>query len=118
MTNRPNDSTNGAAETNPDWTTLVGRAVDDVTRILRSEAHMFQTSMGNALEARIANVLATLTMIVAMICGAICILSASILLLHQWLPWWQSFGIAGVASGLIGLASRAIMKPASEIEIN
>ena len=29
-----------------DWPTLIERAVDDVSRILRSEAQMFQTSMG------------------------------------------------------------------------
>ena len=31
-----------------------------------------------------------------MICGAVCVVCAAILLLHVWLPLWQAFGIAGV----------------------
>jgi len=51
-----------------------------------------------------------------MICGAVCILCAAILLLHQWLPLWQAFGIAGVGILLVGIASYAIMKfPAEKI---
>jgi len=77
---------------------------------------MFQTSLGTALETRIANAVAPLTIIAVMICGAICILCAAILLLHQWLPWWQAFGIAGLATLVVGIASHAIMKPATELK--
>jgi hypothetical protein len=38
-------------------------------------------------------------------------LCAAILLLHEWIPLWQAFGIAGVGILLIGLASYAIMNP-------
>ena len=103
---------NGAPETLQDWPTLVGRAVDDVTRILQSEAHMLETNMGAALETRIASAIATLTVVAVMVCGGVCILCAAILLIHQWLPLWQSFGIAGAAILLIGIASYVIMKPA------
>jgi hypothetical protein len=103
---------NGAPETLQDWPTLVGRAVDDVTRILQSEAHMLETSMGAALETRLASAIATLTVVAVMICGGVCILCAAILLLHQWLPLWQAFGLAGVSILIVGIASYAIMKPA------
>jgi len=79
----PNDGTPTAYS---DWPTLIERAVDDVSRILRSEAHMFQTSMGAALEAQISNTVTHLTIIAVMISSALCILGALILLLHQWLP--------------------------------
>jgi VIT1/CCC1 family predicted Fe2+/Mn2+ transporter len=99
-----------------DWPTLIERAVDDVSRILRSEAQMFQTSMGAALELQISNTVAHLTIIAVMICGALCILCAAILLLHQWLPWWQAFGIAGLATLVVGIVSNAVMKPPTEIK--
>jgi hypothetical protein len=93
-----------------DWPTLIERAVDDVSRILRSEAQMFQTSMGAALGLQISNTVTHLTMVGVMISGAICILCASILLLHQWLPWWQAFGIAGLATLVVGIVSDAAMR--------
>jgi len=107
---------NGAPATLQDWPTLVGRAVDDISRILQSEAHMLETSMGAALEARLANAIATLTVIAVMICGGVCILCAAILLLHEWLPLWQAFGIAGVGILLIGIASYTITKPRTVLE--
>jgi hypothetical protein len=109
---------NGAPATSQDWPTLVGRAVDDVTRILQSEAHMLETSMGAALEARLANAIATLTVIAVMVCGGVCIVSAAILLLHEWLPLWQAFGIAGVGILLIGIASYTIIEVVSRARIH
>ena len=85
---------------------------DDVTRILQSEAHMLETNLGAVLETRIANAIAILTVVAVMICGGVCILCAGILLLHQWLPLWQSFGLAGVGILIVGIVRYAIMKPA------
>jgi CHASE2 domain-containing sensor protein len=103
---------NGAPESLQDWPTLVGRAVDDVTRILQSEAHMLETSMSAALASRLANAIATLTVVAVMLCGGVCVLCAAILLLHQWIPLWQAFGLAGATILLIGIAIYAIRKPA------
>ena len=111
MTEKQSHAANGAPETLQDWPTLVSRAVDDVSRILQSEARMLQTSMGAALETQLVNAIATLTVIAVMICGAVCIVCAAILLLHEWLPLWQAFGIAGGAILLIGIAIHAIMRP-------
>ena len=86
MTEKQPHHANGMPETQQDWPTLVGRAVDNVTRILQSEAHMLETSMGAALSTRLANAIATLTVVAVMLCGGVCILCAGILLLHQWLP--------------------------------
>jgi len=116
MTEKPSHIANGSHETSQDWPTLVGRAVDDVTRILQSEAHMLENSMSAALASRLAGAIATLTVVAVMLCGGVCILCAAILLLHRWLPLWQSFGLAGVAILLIGIATHAIMKPASRLD--
>jgi len=98
-----------------DWATLTERALDDLSRIFRSEIHMFQTSVEMAVEAQIDNVVMRLTTITAMVCGALCILCALILLLHQWLPWWQSFGIAGFCLLATGVVSRATVKSSSQL---
>jgi len=111
MTEKQPHHANGAPETLQDWPTLVGRAVDDVTRILQSEARMLENSMGAALSTRLASAIATLTLVAVMICGGVCILCAVILLIHQWLPLWQAFGIAGAAILLIGIGRYATMKP-------
>ena len=113
MTEKQSHNANGAPESLQDWPTLVGRAVDDVTHILQSEAHMLESSMGAALETRLASAIATLTVIAVMLCGGVCILCAAILLLHQWLPLWQAFGLAGAGILLVGIASYATMKPAA-----
>jgi hypothetical protein len=116
MSEKESHTANGAPETLQDWPTLVSRAVDDVSRILQSETHMLQTSVGAALETQLANAIATLTVIAVMICGAVCIVCAAILLLHEWLPLWQAFGIAGVAVLLIGIAIQAIMRPSAGLK--
>ena len=90
--------------------------IDDVTRILQSEAHILQTNVGAALETRIASAIATVTILAIMICGAVCMLCAGILLMHEWLPLWQSFGIAGAGILLIGIASYAIMKSSAGLK--
>ena len=116
MTEKQSHIANGTQETLQDWPTLVGRAVDDVTHILQSEAHMLETSMSAALETRLASAIATLTIVAVMIGGAVCIVCAAILLLHQWLPLWQSFGIIGGGILLVGLASYAITKSPPTLE--
>jgi CHASE2 domain-containing sensor protein len=112
MTEKQPHHANGAPESLQDWPTLVGRAVDDVTRILQSEAHMLETSMSAALASRIASAIATLTIVAVMLCGGVCMLCAAILLLHQWVPLWQAFGLVGATILLIGIAIYAVGKPA------
>lgn len=104
MTEKQPHHANGSPETLQDWPTLMGRAVDDVTRILQSEAHMLETSMSAALAARLADAIAKLTLLAVMLCGGVCILCAGILLIHEWLPLWQAFGISGVGILLVGIA--------------
>ena len=111
MSEKQPNTANGAPETLQDWPTLVSRAVDDVSRILQSETHMLQTSMGAALERQLANAIATLTLIAVMICGGVCIVCAAILLLPEWIPLWQAFAIAGVAILVIGIAIHAVVRP-------
>jgi hypothetical protein len=87
-------SSNGERETFPDWSILVGRAVEDVSNILHAETHLLQINVGAALKAQIDYAVTTFAMVVALICAGICFVTALILFLHQsftWqlgLPWW------------------------------
>jgi VIT1/CCC1 family predicted Fe2+/Mn2+ transporter len=116
MAEKQSLASDGTPTTYSDWPTLIERAVDDVSRILRSEARMFQTSIGATLEAQISNTLARLTIVAVIISGALCLLCSAIFLLHQWLPWWQVFGIAGLATLVIGIVSNAAVGHPSEVK--
>ena len=107
--------TSERAAASPDWATLTERALDDVSRIVRSEIHMLQTGIETAVEVRIDSVVTRSMTIAAVLCGSFCILCAVILLLHQWLPWWQSFGIAGFCLLATGVVSRVSTRSSSQL---
>jgi VIT1/CCC1 family predicted Fe2+/Mn2+ transporter len=88
-----------------DWSTLVARAVDDVTRIIHSEGQLLVAGVRGALSEGIDRVLALVAAGVVMAGGAMCLLAAIVLFLHEYvmLPWWQSFGIVGLALFAIGI---------------
>jgi len=89
-----------------DWATLIGRAVDDLTRIMHSEGQLLVAGVRGALSEGIDRVVALVATGVAMAAGAMCMLAAAILFLHEYLmlPWWQSCGIVGLALFAISLA--------------
>lgn len=89
-----------------DWGTLIARAVDDITRILHSEFRLLTASMKTVFDEEVDRVLAFVATGVLMVGGAICVLAAAILFLHEYamLPWWQSFGITGLALFAIAIA--------------
>ena len=93
--------------TDADWSTLVGRAIDDVSRIIHSEIGLFETTLRAAVEGQTDYALANLATVAVMICGAVCMLGALILLLHQWLQWWQALAITGGAAFAAGIAIHA-----------
>jgi hypothetical protein len=107
-------ASNGAQDTHADWSSLVARAVDDVSRILHSETHLLQISLSAAVKAQIDYALAVFAMVTAVICAAICVLAALILLLHksfQWwhgFPWWEAFAVGGLLMFVFGITIRRI----------
>ena len=84
----------------------IARAVDDITRILHSEFRLLTTSLKTVFDEEVDRVLAFVATGVLMVGGAICVLAAAIFFLHEYamLPWWQSFGITGLALFAIGIA--------------
>ena len=98
-----------------DWGTLLGRAVDDLTRIMHSEAQLLSLSLKSLFDQEIDRVIAFVITGALMAGGAICILAAAILFLREYLmlPWWQSFGAVGLAlfAVAIGVGAFASSRP-------
>ena len=90
-----------------DWGTLLGRAVDDLTRIVHSEVQLLSISLRTMFDEEVDRILAFAVTGVLIGGGAMCILAAAILFLHEYakLVWWESFGIVGLV--LFGIAIAA-----------
>ncbi|HEY6417554.1 MAG TPA: phage holin family protein [Candidatus Binataceae bacterium] len=93
------NSVNGTAA---DWTVLFGRMVDDLSRIIEAEIKLFQAGLRPALSGAVDRAIAALVLVLSMAAGSVCLLTAFIILLHQWLPWWQAFAIGGGVAIAIG----------------
>src|SRR5579863_87061 len=63
-----------APGTEGDWSTLVGRAIDDVSRIIQSEIGLLETTLRAVVEEQTDYALANLAAVAVMICAAICML--------------------------------------------
>ena len=116
---------NGAQDRHPDWATLITDAVDEVTRILRSEANLIRVSFGAALRAEVNYALAVLAMTGALMCAGICALAALIAFLHQshvylnWqgLAWWQALSAGAILMVVVALIIRGIAGPPQKVSI-
>jgi hypothetical protein len=121
MEEKPHLTGNGALWTYADWATLVAQAVDDVSRILHSEADLLQINLTSTLRSQIDYAAATFAMVAALICAGICVLAAVILLLHQsfvrWqgFPWWQALTIGAFLMLVVGIAIRRVAGRSSAI---
>jgi len=93
-----------------DWASLLARAIDDLTRIAHSELKLLAASMKTALDEEVDRILAFIATGVMMLSGAICLLAAVIMFLHEFLalPWWQSFGITALILFAIAIAISAL----------
>lgn len=105
---------NGVQDTHADWATLIARAVDHLSRIVRSESQLLQISVSASLKAQIDYALAAFAMVIAFILAGSCVVAALILVLHQsfqrWhgIPWWQAFAIGGLVMFVVGIAIHLI----------
>lgn len=92
-----------------DWTSLFARAVDDLTRIVHSEFRLLVAGIKGVMDEEIDRVLAFVVSGVLIFAGALCLLAAIIMFLHEFLqlPWWQSLGITAIAMFVIAFALRS-----------
>ena len=86
------------------WPTLLGRAVDDVSRVVHAEMRLFEAHLAASAEALVENAYVALIVLATFVIAEICIGAAAILLLHQWLlSWWLSLGLLGTTTFAAGL---------------
>jgi hypothetical protein len=105
------DRSNSEVETAPapdggasnEWPTLLARMVDDLSRIVETELRLFEANLVGLLSSTVDRAIAGMLMVAASVVGATCLLVALILLLHNWLEWWQAVGIVGLAMVLPAL---------------
>lgn len=90
---------NKAASSDVEWPKLLARVVEG---IVTAELHEFEDNVMAFLDSAAANAYATLIWMGARAIGAAFLLTALILLLGNFLPWWQAFGSVGVVVIAVG----------------
>jgi VIT1/CCC1 family predicted Fe2+/Mn2+ transporter len=92
-----------------DWSSLLGRAIDDMTRIVHSEFRLLVAGMKTVLDVEIDRVFAFVATGVMGMLGALCMLATIVLFLHEFLllAWWVSFGITALVLFGIAIAIQA-----------
>jgi hypothetical protein len=101
--------------TTAEWSTLLGRMLEDLSRIIRLELQLLEARIAPSLTGMADRAIAALVILFASVIGGSCLLAAFILLLHEWMKWWQSFAIGGVVALACGFAAYSIIKRPSAV---
>lgn len=72
---------------------VAARMVEDITR---SELHRFEANLATAFRSAVDRVIASLILVASGVVGGSCLVTAFILMLGVWLPWWLTFAVAGL----------------------
>lgn len=97
-------------EVAPHWPTLLGRMLEDVSRVIELELKLLEARIAPALITMAERAIAGLVILSAGIIAGACLLTALIMLLHEWMPWWQCFGIGGLVAIVCGLIAYASVR--------
>jgi len=87
------------------------RILTDFGRIVAAEARLLETNLVGAAQALIDRVYLTAILVVIAAAGVVSIIGSIVMLLHQWMPWWQVLGIVGVGSLLVAAILRRMLMP-------
>lgn len=98
-------------EASMNWSALFSRAVDDISKIIEAEIHLFEARFSAAVLQAIRQAITAVMMSAAMLVGGLCVIASMILLLHQWLAWWLAFGIVGAVVLIAGVTIPLIVSP-------
>ena len=110
MNRRADLAANAEPRGSSDWVGLLGKAVDDVSRIMQMEIRLTRAQLSASIETTIADAALALVASVAILAAGACLATAAILLLHQWLQLWIAFAIAGNAILVVGLILRSLTR--------
>ncbi len=80
-----------------DWSTLLGKLIDDCTRILRGEARLLGATIALKIDSLVVRSVRLMILAAMALAGLSCLLAATILILHKWLELWAAFGVVGAA---------------------
>ena len=87
------------------------RILTDFGRIVAAEAHLLETNLVGAAQALVDRVYLTAILVVIAAAGVVSIIGSIVMLLHQWMPWWQVLGLVGVGSLVLAAILRRILMP-------
>lgn len=87
------------------------RILTDFGRIVAAEARLLETNLVGAAQALVDRIYLTAILVVIAAAGVVSIIGSIVMLLHQWMPWWQVFGIVGLVSLLLAAILRRVLMP-------
>jgi Putative Actinobacterial Holin-X, holin superfamily III len=101
---RDTSAPTGDVDSTRDWPVLLGKAIDDISRIAHAEIRLLGLHLAASIENAIDDALTVMMASAAVMCALLCFVAALIMLLRLWLAWWLAFGLAGVAMLIVGLS--------------
>jgi hypothetical protein len=107
---RERGAANDDAGTAAEWTTLAGRMIEDLSRVIQLELQLMEVRITPSLTAMADRAIAGLVILFAGALSGSCLLAALILLLHQWMQWWECFAVGGAVGIACTLVAYASMK--------
>jgi hypothetical protein len=96
-----------------DWSQLLSKTVDDLSRIARTEMDLLETKLGLLLDAQTDKIAGMVFLIAALIYGALFFSVGIVFLIHQWLAWWVALLITGAAIVGAGIFFQMTMSAAA-----
>jgi hypothetical protein len=108
VTTRQHGTAANSSETAAHWPMLLGRMLEDLSRVIQLELQLLEARIAPSLIAMADRAIAGLVILYAGVIAGACFLAALILLLHKWMQWWECFAIGGVvavACGVVALLS-------------
>jgi hypothetical protein len=100
-------------EADAEWPTLLGRMFENLSRVIQLELQLLEARIGPSLMAMADRAIAGLVILYAGVIGGSCLLAALILLLHQWMQWWQCLALGGIVAIACGLVAYMSLKSSS-----
>src|ERR1700683_4591032 len=87
-TQHPGSSPANGSSTNPDWSTLLSRMFDDLSRVIHLELELIEARIVPSLTGIADRAIGALVLLSGVVIGGSCLLGAFILWLHQWMRSW------------------------------
>jgi len=101
----------GRVRRDTDLPDLGVRIITDFGRIVAAEARLLETNLVGAAQALVDRVYLTAILVVVAAAGVVSIIGSIVMLMHQWIPWWQVLGIVGLGSILVAAILRRVLMP-------